>query len=128
MQTSSFFTYTGPGRISIARYAPRDAPAGFKVFKPLAPGPWFKSVPEARYRKLYFAQLAQLDAAEVVAALHALAGGAEPVLLCYERAADCAAGRTFCHRHMVAAWIKQETGVVVPELDPRVARNDAIPD
>src|ERR1035437_7992640 len=85
MKTASFFTYTGPGRISIARFAPRNTPAGFRIYKPLAPGPWFNSVPEAEYRTLYFAQLALLDATAVVAKLHELAAGAEPVLLCYEK-------------------------------------------
>ena len=38
MKTSSFFSYTGPGRISIARFAPRGTPAGVRVYKRLAPG------------------------------------------------------------------------------------------
>ena len=116
MKTASFFTYFGPGRISIARFAPRNMPAGFKVYKPLAPGPWFNSVSEQMYRELYFAQLADLDAAAVVGDLLHLAGGAEPVLLCYERVKDIAAGITYCHRHMVAEWLKAELGLDVPEI------------
>ncbi len=92
MKTSSFFSYTGPGRISIARFAPRNTPAGFRIYKPLAPGPWFNSVHEEMYRELYFAQLAELDAMQTWEALHDLAGGVEPVLLCYESVKDIASG------------------------------------
>ena len=116
MKTASFYTYFGTGRISIARFAPRNTPAGFRVYKPLAPGTWFNSVSEDVYRELYFAQLADLDAAAVVGDLLHLAAGAEPVLLCYERKQDIAAGTTYCHRHMVAEWLKAELGLVVPEI------------
>jgi hypothetical protein len=117
LKTASFFTYTGPGRISIARFAPRNTPAGFRIYKPLAPGPWFNSVPEDVYRELYFAQLAELDATAVMAKLHELAAGAEPVLLCYERKHDCDSGTTFCHRFMVAEWFKTELWLIVPEVE-----------
>lgn len=115
MKTASFQSYTGPGRISIARYAPRNTPPGFRVYKPLAPGAWFNSVEERRYRELYFRQLAALDPATVVKQLEELAGGHEPVLLCWERPLDIAAGRTFCHRHMVAEWLQDRLGLVVSE-------------
>src|ERR1700739_2862254 len=36
--------YTGPDRISIARFAPRGHPAGYRIYSKLAPGPWFNSV------------------------------------------------------------------------------------
>lgn len=115
MKTASFFGYTGPGRISIARYAPRGTLAGFKIYKPLAPGPWFNAVREDMYRELYFAQLSELDAATVVKELEGLAGGAEPILMCYETATDIAAGKTYCHRHMVAEWLKSTLGIEVLE-------------
>ena len=38
MKLSSFFDYYGPDRVSIARYAPRGTPAGFRAYKPVAPG------------------------------------------------------------------------------------------
>ena len=104
MKTSSFFDYTGPGRISIARFPPRGTPAGFRVYRALAPGPWFKSVDGDEYRRHYAAQLAALDPRATWDELHALAGGAEPVLLCWERKADLVAGRAFCHRRIVAEW------------------------
>jgi hypothetical protein len=120
MKTSSFASYVGPGRVSIARFAPRSAPGGYRVYKPLAPGSWFNSVSEQEYRVRYFAQLASLDAAQVVADLVALAGGHEAILLCYESAAEIARGSTFCHRHMAAQWFKTELGMVVSEWSAEI--------
>jgi len=84
MKTSSFRLYTGPGRISIARWAPRGCPAGYRVFTPLAPGKWFNSVADDEYIALYMKQLAALDPQKTWDQLHELAGGHEPVLLCWE--------------------------------------------
>lgn len=114
MKTASFYTYTGPGRISIARGTPRGLSAGYRIFKPLAPGPWFNSVSEEMYRELYFAQLAELDPVNVEADLQSLAAGAEPVLLCYEKPPFTATN--WCHRRMVAEWFKKELGIDVPEI------------
>jgi hypothetical protein len=114
MKTASFFTYFGPGRISIARATPRNTPAGYRIYKPLAPGPWFNSVPEDMYRELYFDQLGQLNPPGVVAALHALAVGAEPVLLCWEKPPFHSAN--WCHRRMVAEWFKTTLDLDVPEI------------
>ena len=114
MKTASFFTYNGPGRISIARIAPRNTPPGYKVFSPLAPGRWFESVAYVEYRELYRAQLAELDAARVVAELTEMAAGAEPVLLCWEKPPFDA--RNWCHRMLVSAWLSAELGLVVAEL------------
>ena len=115
MKTASFFEYTGPGRVSIARFPPRGTPAGFRVYRALAPGGWFKSVPEDEYRRRYAAQLVSLEAKQVWDDLHALAAGAEPVLLCWERKADLAAGVTFCHRRIVAEWFAEALGETVAE-------------
>lgn len=114
MKTSSFFTYQGAGRISIARFPPRGAPAGFRVFRPLAPGPWFNRVDQERYRVLYFAQLAELDPQRTWDELHALVYPHEPVLLCYERAPLTATN--WCHRSMVAEWFARELGHGIVEL------------
>ena len=117
MKVSSFFDYQGPGRISIARYAPRGTTAGFRVYKPLAPGPWFNKVSRPEYERLYCAQLALLEPVTVSDELHALADGVEPVLLCWERKADIfVAKKTWCHRHMVATWLRQQLNVDVEEL------------
>jgi hypothetical protein len=116
MKTASFYSYNGPGLVSIARFGPRNAPARYRSYKPLAPGPWFQTVPEDAYGNLYGAQLALLDAATVVKDLESLAGIHEPILVCYEGMAECDAGRAFCHRHQAARWLEQELGIEVPEL------------
>jgi len=115
VKTASFFEYVGAGRVSIARFSPRRTPAGFRVYRALAPGPWFKSVEEVEYRIRYDRQLAELDPQRVWDELHTLAGGAEPVLLCWERKPDLDAGRTFCHRRIVAAWFAATLDQDVPE-------------
>jgi hypothetical protein len=128
MKTSSFKLYTGPGRISIARYAPRGAPEGFRIFKGLAPGPWFNSVPYDEYLHRYNTEiLHQLDTQRTWDALHFLAGGAEPVLLCWESppftAWDCCNDKraNWCHRRIVAEFFERTLGVEVPELDVTAA-------
>ncbi len=109
MKTGSFFTTEGlPGRVSIARFAPKGYRA-LPRFGALAPGAWFKSVAEDDYRLRYAAQLARLDPQETWAALHALAGGAEPLPLCWERPGQ------FCHRRLVARWFEESLGAAVPE-------------
>lgn len=115
MKTSSFFSYQGAGRISIARATPRGM-SGLFTYRPLAPGPWFNSVSEPRYRELYFEQLANLNAGQVVTDLDALTAGAEPVLLCWERPPLHASN--WCHRTMVAEWFKHELGLEIVEIDP----------
>jgi hypothetical protein len=116
MKTASFSSFSGPGLVSIARFGPRNAPVRYRSYKPLAPGPWFQTVPEEEYGTLYGAQLALLDAATVVKDLKQLAGIHEPILVCYEGMAECDAGRAFCHRHQAARWLEQELGIEVPEL------------
>ncbi|CAG0995748.1 hypothetical protein BURK1_02525 [Burkholderiales bacterium] len=115
MKTACFFEYTGPGRISIARFPPRGTPAGFRAYRTLAPGAWFRSVPEDEYRRRYAGQLDALDPKQTFAALTDLAGDAEPVLLCWERKADLEAGRVFCHRRIVADWFRETLGIRVDE-------------
>ncbi|GMV18359.1 MAG: hypothetical protein AMXMBFR56_65830 [Polyangiaceae bacterium] len=113
MKTASFFTFQGPGRISIARFAPRGTPAGFRIYKALAPGEWFNSVSPEEYRRRFFAQLAALDAAKVRADLEHMASPAEPVLLCWEKPPFTE--KNWCHRRMVAEWFKEKLGIEVEE-------------
>lgn len=111
MKTSSYYIFKGDGRVSISRSQPK----GFNLpaYRPLAPGPWFNSVSEEEYRRRYFEQLSKLDARKVVADLEKLAEGAEPVLLCYEKLKTPG---EYCHRRMVAEWLKAELGMDVAEI------------
>ena len=118
MKTSSFYLYSGEGRVSIARTAPRRVVAGFHVYKALAPGKWlfdpaYKDY--AVYRERYFREILRpLDARKVWDDLHALTDGYEPVLLCHEHLRKSG---EWCHRRMVAEWFEQMLGKNVPELD-----------
>ena len=115
MKTGSFFTYDGPGGISIARWAPKGF-SGLPVYRPLNPeADMLRLKSEDLYRYRYAAILARLDPAETWKRLHELAGGAEPVLLCWERPPFSA--RNFCHRRLVATWLKERLQVTVPEID-----------
>jgi hypothetical protein len=113
MMTASFFTYKGPGRVSIARYAPKYTPAGYETYPDLEPGPWFKRVTQEKYVELYHREvLAKLDPRKTFDELQKLGLGAEPVLLCWEKPGD------FCHRRLVAEWFGEKLGVNVPEYVP----------
>ncbi|EDR9549881.1 DUF488 domain-containing protein [Salmonella enterica] len=121
MKTSCFSLYKGDGRISIARHAPRNTPAGYRIYNRLAPGPWFNSVSEAKYNELFRNEiLAPLDPQRTWDELHALAGGYEPVLLCWERPGE------FCHRHLVSDWFERELGITVSEYDPKATPQQAL--
>lgn len=121
MKTSCFSLYKGDGRISIARYAPRNIPAGYRIYSKLAPGTWFNSVSEAKYNELFRNEiLARLDPQRTWDELHAMTGGYEPVLLCWEKPGE------FCHRHLVAGWFERELGVTVSEYDPKATPQQAL--
>ena len=117
MKTSSFYLYSGSGRISIARTAPRRVTAGFRMYKALVPGAWlFDPAYEDydTYRDRYFCEiLMPLNPQKVWDELHALADGSEPVLLCHEHLRKPG---EWCHRRLVAEWFEQTLGVEVPEL------------
>lgn len=112
MKTAGWFTYSGPGRISISRGTPRGAAAGFRKYSLLAPGTWFRSVSPREYERLFFEHLDTLDPQRVHDELHELAGGAEPHLLCYENPAK---PDDWCHRAMVSLWFADKLGIAVPE-------------
>ena len=125
MKTSNFHSYQGPGRVSIARFAPRNIPAGYRIYSKLAPGTWFNKVHRAEYDRLF--KLEILDPLDPQAAwddLHRLAAPHEPIILCWERPQDLASGKTYCHRRHVAEWFLQTLGLQVDELPPaEVARS-----
>jgi len=116
MKIASFQTYAGPGRISIARYAPRRTPSGYRIFTALAPGRWFNSVSRDEYEHLYKAEmLDRLDPLRTWNILHEMSGrGNEPVLLCWEKPPF--SEKNWCHRRIVARWLKEQLGYDVDEL------------
>ena len=101
-------------RIGISRGVPRRGlTAGFRVYRKLAPGPWFNSVGVEEYRRRYFSEiLGPLDPKAVAAELVEMAAGKVPVLLCFERPNT---GK-WCHRALAAQWLSEALGQVVPEF------------
>lgn len=61
---------------------------------------------DEQYTELYF-KILEMRKLNVVEVLEDI--GENAILLCYEKSDD------FCHRRLVADWIKRETGVDVPE-------------
>ncbi|MBA2592952.1 MAG: DUF488 family protein [Gammaproteobacteria bacterium] len=113
MKTASFFSYSGPGRISIARYASRGL-QGYRTYKALAPRQDMLRMPYDEYRTEYFKILSDLDPAQVAEDLAALAAPHEPILLCWER--PPLTEKNWCHRTMVAQWLERSLGMRVPEI------------
>jgi len=120
MKTSSWRLYHGPGQVSISRFAPRAAPAGYAVCRRLIPGPWSRSggrwVDHVTFVRGYAEQLAALDPQATFDAIVARVAPHEPVLLCWETP-PWHYPHHWCHRTTVADWFKQTLGVEVLELD-----------
>ena len=69
-----------------------------------------KTITKEDYETIYYKEvLSNLDPSTVASDLE------NKILLCYETIADIETGKAFCHRHMVAEWLKQN-GFEVEEL------------
>jgi hypothetical protein len=115
MKTASWFTKLPDDhkRIGISRGTPRRLPAGYRIYRALAPGPWFNSVGIDEYYHLCRTEiLGPLDPRAVADDLQRLAGGLVPVILCFERPGT----GDLCHRAMAAEWLAEALGFVVPEV------------
>lgn len=106
MLTSCFgVSASHPNAVAISRGVPRWYKG--RTYMPLAPS-WalIKVRDEAEYTRRYKIEvLARLDPRKVADDL-----GADAVLLCWERPGE------FCHRRLVAAWLKETLGMDVLEL------------
>ena len=80
------------------------------LYRPLNPERSFLHDPENIYIPKFHALLSQLNVKKVVADLETLSKGSDVVLLCHEGEGD------FCHRHLVAEWLKENLHVEVKEL------------
>lgn len=121
MKTSSWMTVGAtPGRVGISLGTPRGQPAGFRLYRALAPTRDMLHLDDlSAYEPRYQAILDALDAQKVWDDLHALAGkdasGAqvEPIMLCFEKPPFTRVN--FCHRRLAARWLEQKLGVEIPE-------------
>lgn len=111
--TSSWFVALPDGivRVGISRGTPRGQQS-YKMYRALAPGPWFRSVDYDTYQRRYFGMLEERDAARVVDDLERLAGGRDVALLCFEPPQP---GPKWCHRALVSVWLYEQCGLAVPE-------------
>lgn len=105
------------GHILQAVAISRGLPRGWRgrIYKALAPS-WalVKISDPKQFINLYRTQvLDRLDARRVIQDL----GCDDFVLLCWEPPGE------FCHRQVVAAWLKAQVGLVVEELNPRLRRH-----
>ena len=115
MKTSYYSKYrAAPGAICISTYPPKWIKGKIPEYLDLAPKFNFR-IGYDEYVVQFDRQLARLDPKKVWDDLHKLANGAEPVLLCYE--APPFNRHNFCHRHMVAEWLENHLGVVIPEYE-----------
>lgn len=120
MKTGSWQTIgAAPGRVGISLGSPRGQPAGYKLYRPLAPTRDMLSMGLAQYEPLYLEQLSRLDPKQVWDDIHILAmkaAGAdvEPVILCFETAPFTKTN--FCHRRLAARWLEDALGHKIPEL------------
>jgi hypothetical protein len=124
--TSSWFQYSGPGRIGISRGVPGDTPRGYRLYRALAPTrDIFKnSSGRADYQRRFLAEvLGRLDPPQVLRDLEAKSEDGLTVLLCYEQTP--LNGANWCHRSMVADWLRETTGVEVAEWNASAAADDA---
>lgn len=101
-------------RIGISRGAPRRGPGGYRIYKPLQPGEWWKScASNEEFRQRYMEILGKLDPQKVVDDLVRLADGKTPVLLCWELTHS----DDWCHRGLAAARLHDELGLEVKEYN-----------
>jgi len=78
------------------------------------PRPLIKIMDPETFIPLYRAQvLDRLDPYQIIRDL----GGDDFVMLCWE------APGVFCHRRVVAAWLRKHTGILVEELNPKLRRH-----
>ena len=65
---------------------------------------------EEEYTRRFKAEvLSRVDARELVDKITYIGQGHDVALCCYEKPAD------FCHRHIVAEWLKEQLGIEVDE-------------
>jgi len=105
--TSNFFHFhhqEDPRLVSIANWDPHWYKG--RRYPALAPKKnMLKGLSREEYTRRYSRILAGLDPQRVWNDL-----GEDAILLCWERPGE------FCHRRLVAEWLEQNLGVVIPEL------------
>ena len=100
-------------RIGISRGTPRRRPGGYRLYRALQPGAWWRDcASNEEFRQRYFEILNRLCPQRVVVDLIRIAAGKTPVLLCWEPPAH---PFKWCHRGLASAWLADELGLEVRE-------------
>jgi hypothetical protein len=75
-------------------------------------------LPRDEFEDVFTLKLQALDWDATLVKIAELAGDRIPVLLCFENVDDILLGKTWCHRHLVAEWIRGfvDPALPVPEL------------
>lgn len=102
--------------ISIARWPPKWYDRA--EMKTVAPTAYMVKgdITREQYVKMYKDILSRLRVEDVIADINRLSFGHDVALLCWEKPED------FCHRHLLADWILNESGVLVEEFEPGGAK------
>ena len=99
-----------PQAVAISLGVPRGW-RGRRYTKLAPPRDLIKIMEPERFIPLYRAQvLDKLDPLRVITDL----GGDNFIMLCFEPPGE------FCHRRVVAAWMRKHTGVLVEEFNPKL--------
>jgi uncharacterized protein (DUF488 family) len=100
--------------VSISRGEPRwRLPFAYRRLRELAPGDeaWRQKGRES-FEETYRAQLEEIGAAAILERLERIGGARPVVMLCWEKPGE------FCHRRVLADFLRARAGVELPELAP----------
>lgn len=98
--------------VNISLYPPRWRKwVHLKMFAPTKDILFNTSGKEEYTRRFNSEILGRLDPNEIKQIINLVSQGKDIALLCFERPND------FCHRHLVADWIKEKLGIEVTEFD-----------
>jgi hypothetical protein len=100
---------SGITAIGIARFPPKHVQC--VSLWDLAPMPEMLKMNKEQYVDRYNIILSRLDPRQILKRIELLSCGKDAALCCYEKPDD------FCHRHLVADWLKKKIGVDVREYD-----------
>ena len=106
---SNIKSYKGMTCIGISIGTPRWLGEAIVKCPALFPKPWMLKMGKEEYTEAYGKILRSLDPEALFEWLRNNSEGKDIVLLCYEKPGD------FCHRTLVAEWLKRELGIVVRE-------------
>ncbi len=105
--------------ISIALYSPRwrkwnrlpeAAPKKFMLSEDLS----IEEYIEAYNKEI----LSKIDLDDFLKMIKIMSGGKDVALLCYEKPGD------FCHRHLLAKWLTEKTGIKIEEFGVVISKNE----